>query len=187
MERQQSRAARILGCAVLLLLCYILESSLGLKIAVFGAHFDVLPAIVASAAVFLGCPAGLVCGLFAGMLYDAAGWPVQGLLPLYFMLWGIVGGFAGEHYRRRPLLSVVTLTVSMSALLSVIRYLFYFQFTTDIRLLTFVLHVLLQTVLCVVLCPLVFVFIRRIAGQQPKRMKKLPRGRRRRRRKNSNG
>lgn len=175
MNQQRSRALRILACAVVLTLCFILESSLSLKISVFGAHFDFLPPIIASAAVCLGCPAGMVCGLLAGILYDASGMPVEGLLPIYYMVWGIIGGFVGERYRRRPMRCVLALSIGMTIVLSLIRCLFYFQFITTLAPLMFVKSVLTHTVMTAVLCPIVFVVIRRIAGKHPQRMKKTPR------------
>lgn len=180
MTRQQSRALRILACAVGMVLCFIVESSLSIRISVLGAHFDVLPPIIAAAAVCLGCPAGLVCGALAGLLYDVSGASIEGLFPLYYMIWGIFGGLVGEKYRVRQLNTIVLLSVGMTTLLSVIRCLFYFQFVTDTGVIFFIKGMVAQALLTVIVCPVVYWAVQRIAGMEPKRLKKKqPRHKRR--------
>ena len=180
MNRTVSSVLRVVACAVVLVLCFVLESSLSIRISLFGAHFDLLPPLIAAISVCLGCPAGLVCGALGGMLHDASGTSVEGLMPLYYMLWGIAGGMVGERYRVRQLNTIVLLSVGMTVLLSLIRYLFYFQFVTESGLLVFVKGMILQAVLTAVLCPLVYWAVRHITGIGPQRLKKKePRYRRR--------
>lgn len=78
-------AVRVVCCILLLTLAYVLQSSLGVRVSIFGVHIDILPLIVAAVGIVMGSGAGLACGLFAGLLYDVAGTGVEGLYPLYYM------------------------------------------------------------------------------------------------------
>ncbi|MDO5547575.1 MAG: rod shape-determining protein MreD [Eubacteriales bacterium] len=171
--KQSFRALRILLCAVIMVLCFVVESSLGIRISVFGAHFDFLPPLVAASALCLGCPAGLVCGTLAGLLYDVSGAGIQGLYPIYYMIFGIFCGLMGEsrHTQTHRLRRTILLALGMPMLLSVIRYLFYFQFISETGL-PFVLQCLaLQAILTVVLCLPVYWLITRISGVHGSRRK----------------
>ena len=61
-------AVRVVCCILLLTLAYVLQSSLGVRISIFGVHIDILPLIVAAVGIVMGSGAGLACGLFAGLL-----------------------------------------------------------------------------------------------------------------------
>jgi rod shape-determining protein MreD len=152
--KQSFRALRILLCAVILVFCFIVESSLGIRITVFGAHFDFLPPIIAASAVCLGCPAGLVCGFLAGMLYDAAGAGIEGLYPIYYMFCGILCGLMSETRKRQTnrLLMTVFFGVGMPVLMSIIRYLFYFQFVAESGLSMVLQKLVAQAMLAAILC-----------------------------------
>ncbi len=174
-------AVRVLACAVGIVLCFVVESSLSIRISVLGAHFDLLPPLVASAAVCLGSPAGMICGIVAGLMYDCSGAEVEGLYPLYYMCWGILGGLIGERHRVRQLNTIVILSIAMTVLLSLIRYLFYFQFVMDTSLIFVIKAIVASALLTMIVCPLVYWIVRAIAGDNPQRLKKKERHRRRNR------
>lgn len=163
MTRQQSEALRVLGCAAVMILFYIVESSLGRFISVFGTHFDFLPPMVAATAILFGCPAGMVCGVLAGFLYDVSGAQLEGLYPLYFMLCGIVCGMIRDWYRIHRIALTAIFSVGMTLILSIVRYLFYFQFTVNTGVLYYIKGMVLQSILTAVICPLAFWIVRCIA------------------------
>ena len=173
--KQSSRALRILLCAVLMVLCFVAESSVGIRVSVFGAHIDFLPSIIAASGLFLGCPAGMVCGMLAGMLYDISGVGVEGLYPIYYMIGGIACGLYGESqgWRRHPLRTAVIAAVGMPAALSIVRYLFYFQFVTESSL-TAVLHsLLIQAALTALITLPVYWLVVRISGARRSRREQM--------------
>lgn len=172
--KQSSRALRILLCAVLMVLCFVAESSVGIRVSVFGAHIDFLPPIIAASALFLGCPAGLVCGVLAGALYDVSGVGVEGLYPIYYMIGGIACGLYGESqgWRRRPLRTTVIFAVCMPTALSIVRYLFYFQFVTESGL-PFVLRGLaIQAALTALVTLPVYWLVSHISGARTRRSRR---------------
>lgn len=159
-------AVRIALCVVLLVIAYVLQTTLGLRIAVFGAHIDLLPLIVAAAALQMGPAAGMVCGLAAGILYDTTGLGAEGLYPLYYMICGIACGLVRGRLCRMERRGTMLCAVGMIALLAALRYLFYFQFG-DISLLTFLRNVIVQAALAAVFSVPVLAVVRRIAGRKP--------------------
>lgn len=151
---------RVVLCVLLLFVAYLLESSLGARVSVLGVHVDVMPLIVAGAGGMLGAGAGMVCGLAAGMLYDLGGLTVQGLYPLYYMLWGIAAGIYGERHPERKFNQMLIIGTLMIAALAGLRYLFYLQFITDSGFVFFAQGIVAQILVNVVLSPLVFLLVR---------------------------
>lgn len=166
MNQKVSDTLRTALCVLLLLAAYLLQSGLGLRLAVFGVHIDLLPLIVAAAGVLMGSGTGLVCGLAAGILYDVSGAGVEGIYPMYYMVWGIASGFAGSYYRGRETRAVMLCAVCMITALSLLRYLFYFQFVNDTGILIFARDMLARALLAVVLSPLALALVRRISGRR---------------------
>ncbi len=178
MSKKPFWALRVLACMVGIVVCFVIESSLSIRISVLGAHFDLLPPIVASAAICLGSPAGILCGIVAGLMYDSSGAEIEGLYPLYYMCWGIIGGMLGERKRVRQLNMIIMLSIEMTALLSLLRYLFYFQFIVDTSLIFVVKAIVASALLTMLVCPFVYLAVRAIAGGGPQRLKKRERHRR---------
>ena len=154
---------RTVLCVVLLAAAYVLQTSLGLRISIFGARLNLLPPFLAAAGVVLGSGTGMVCGLAVGILYDLSGSGVDGMYPLYYMVWGIVCGFWGEQYRTRELRCTLACAVGMMALLALLRYVFQLQFYgADILL--FARNISIQSALTAVCSPITLWIVRRIGG-----------------------
>ena len=155
-------AVRVVCCILLLTLAYVLQSSLGVRVSIFGVHRDILPLIVAAVGIVMGSGAGLACGLFAGLLYDVAGTGVEGLYPLYYMICGIACGQTGMHrFRNHALGGAMLCTAGMIAAL---RYLFSFQFDS-ISVWLLIARTVLQIILALIFSPIVLRVIRAVSGQ----------------------
>ncbi len=158
-------AGRIVLCMLLLVLVYVVQSSLGVRISIFSVHIDILPLIVAAAGIVMGSGTGFVCGLFAGLLYDVAGTSVEGLYPLYYLIGGIVCGQLGANrFRHRQLRGTMLCTAGMIAALAAIRYLFSFQFG-NINAWLLITRTGLQIILALILSPIVLYIVRAISGR----------------------
>ncbi|MDO4287309.1 MAG: hypothetical protein Q4C40_06245 [Eubacteriales bacterium] len=165
-QRNLSSILHTILCIVLLVLAFVLQSSLGVRFAVFGVHIDLLPLIVAAAGAVIGSGAGFVCGFAAGLLYDVSGGSsIEGLYPLYYMLCGILCGIAGEQNQNHPVRTGVLGSVCSILALAALRYLFYFQFS-DMGILNFIGDIVGQLLLAVILSPVVAVAVRRMSGRK---------------------
>lgn len=164
-QRNLSSVLHTILCIVLLVLAFVLQSSLGVRFAVFGVHIDLLPLIVAAAGAVMGSGAGFVCGFAAGLLYDISGSSMEGLYPLYYMVCGILCGVAGEQHQNHPVRTGVLGSVCSILVLAVVRYLFYFQFS-DMGILNFIGDIVGQLLLAVILSPVVVLVVRRMSGRK---------------------
>lgn len=152
---------------VLLVVVYVLQRTLGVRISIFGTHIDVLPVIVAAVGVWMGSGAGFVCGFAAGLLYDISGISIEGLYPLYYLICGIICGNVGEYFRNRKVLATMLCSGGMVLMLAMLRYLFLFQFS-DMGILVFARRMAVQLILAVVLSPVVLIVVRKISGNSKK-------------------
>lgn len=173
MNQNLSASLRTAACVVLLMLAYVVQASLGLRVSILGIHIDLLPLIVAAAGITMGSGVGLVCGLAAGVLYDVSGGGVEGLYPLYYMICGIVCGELRERMHGYEAYGTMLCSVCSITILSVLRYLFYFQFVAT-GIWAFVRDMLLQAVLAAVLSPLVLAVVRIISGRKKPKAAMLP-------------
>lgn len=173
MNQKLSAGLRTALCILLLALAYVLQTSLGLRISLFGMHIDLLPLVVAAAGIVMGPGAGLACGLAAGVLYDVSGAGIEGMYPFYYMICGIVCGLFRGRFNGREIRGTMLCSVCIITVLAVLRYLFYFQFGST-GILPFVRDMVLQALLAVVFSPLVLVIVRRISGKKKPKAAVLP-------------
>ena len=124
-ETRKADWLRIAGCIALLIAAYLIQT--GLRLSAFHTHIDVLPLIVAAAAAFMGPHVGMICGLAAGVLYDASGVRIEGLYALYYMLCGIACGQLSLRFCAHKWLCTAAGAAGMIVLLTILRYVFWFQ------------------------------------------------------------
>ena len=102
MQREHTTGVKILTYTLFLLVCYLLETATGLcRLQLFGVRIDVLCCIPAAVALMEDPAVGAAVGLMTGLLYDVSGAGIEGLYPLYFMLFGALAGAVGGRYLRR--------------------------------------------------------------------------------------
>ena len=80
--------------------CWRRRTGLG-GLHLFGARLDLLFSVPAAVALFETPAVGAAVGLMTGILYDLAGTGVEGLLPLYFMLFATFAAAISGRYLRR--------------------------------------------------------------------------------------
>lgn len=160
--------------AGLVLLVYVVQVSLRLRVGAF-AVIDLLPPLVVAAGCVLGSGAGMVCGLLAGLLHDVSGAGIEGIYPLYFMLCGILCGYLSEHHPRARMRIALLCAACTVGIISVLRYLFYFQFVTQTGIAIFALHIARRMVVCMLLCPIAILLVRllgKLCAWRPRRAKR---------------
>ena len=156
---RKSVGLRTVICIALLVVAYLLQTTFAIQI--FGTHIDILPLIVAASAVLMGSPVGMICGLIAGILYDASGIRIEGIYPIYYMICGIVCGYMGDKFRGREWLCTTGCSVGIVISLNVLRYVFYFQFE-QAGMFPFLCDVFVQAIVAAVCSIPVFWLVRKI-------------------------
>ena len=92
MQRELISIPKMLLYALVTVLVYVIQTSVFGAHPLFGYHVDLLPAAVTAAALLDGPVEGAVVGLLAGVLYDVGLVGMDGIYPIYFMLYGLLGG-----------------------------------------------------------------------------------------------
>ena len=156
---------RVPCCMLLMTVMYVLQTAFGAHMRVFGGGLDFLPILTAAVGMCMGSSAGLVCGLYAGILYDL-GAGIEGLFPMYYMFWGILCGYIGEHTRHLRALWTAGCAFGMGIVLFPLRYLFFYQFE-GAGLEVFYGYILLRAVLTLVFAPIVYQLLTWLFGKKP--------------------
>ena len=126
MTERKNRAIKYCAYSLLLLLLYILQTSRGTSVSVFGIRPDVIPFFVAAAALFDGPYAGGLFGFFAGLLCAVSSPAIDGLSALYLGVAGTVCGVVSQRYMRKVLPSALLLGTLIVLVQGVLSYVFYY-------------------------------------------------------------
>lgn len=111
--------------ALLMLGLFVLQSSRGTAIHLWGATVNAMPFLVAAVALLDGPFAGGVLGFFAGVLLTVNGTGVEGFSSLLLSLFGVGFGLFGAHYLRPVILSALSGGLVCMVVESVFRYVFH--------------------------------------------------------------
>ena len=113
------------GYALLMLALFVLQSSRGTAIHLWGATVNVMPFFVAAVALLDGPYAGGSFGFFAGVLLTLNATGVEGFGSLGLGLFGVGFGLFGAYYLRTVILSTLSGGVLYMVLETLFRYVFY--------------------------------------------------------------
>ena len=162
MQRELISIPKMLLYALVTVLVYVIQTTVFGAHPLFGYHVDLLPAAVTAAALLDGPVEGAVVGLLAGVLYDVGLVGMDGIYPIYFMLYGLLGGQFSQTAHAGGFLSKVLMNAFEMLLLGTLRY-----FVQLMRAGASFLLVLHQTVggtlVACMLCFIVYLPMRRIS------------------------
>ena len=122
MQRELISIPKMLLYALVTILVYVIQTSVFGAHPLFGYHVDLLPAAVTAAALLDGPVEGAVVGLLAGVLYDVGLVGMDGIYPIYFMLYGLLGGLFSRTALAGGFLSMVLMNAFEMLLLGMLRY-----------------------------------------------------------------
>ena len=117
MQRELISIPKMLLYALVTVLVYVIQTSVFGAHPLFGYHVDLLPAAVTAAALLDGPVEGAVVGLLAGVLYDVGLVGMDGIYPIWFMLYGLLGGLISRTALAGGFLSMVLMREGASFLL----------------------------------------------------------------------
>lgn len=112
--------------ALVMILCFVLQSARGTALSLWGGGINVLPYLVAAIALFDGPYAGGSFGFFAGLLLSLSSMVIEGLVAMAMGLFGIAFGQFGRMYLRQVLPSVLLGGLLYSIIHGLCRYIFYY-------------------------------------------------------------
>lgn len=126
MTSRKSAVVKYCAYALLLIAAYVLQSSRGTSLSLWGLKIDVVPYFVMALALFEGPYAAGCFGFAAGLLCVVSSPAIDGLLALYYGLLGALCGAFALRYMRPILPSALLLGLLASTIQGVFGYLFYY-------------------------------------------------------------
>lgn len=163
MQRERISIPQIVLYLLLALILYVLQTSWFGTWSIRGYHLDLLPAIVAAAALLDGPVEGVILGVAVGLFYDLGFIGVDGLYPLFFMLFGLVAGALSRLALSGSYVSMLLVTAFEMIVLGLIRYFVYLLPQAGASFLLVLQQIVGGTLLTCVFCFIVYFPMRKIS------------------------
>ena len=125
MQREQVSIPKNLLYILLAVVYFALQSSWGRYFSVRGFHIDLLPCFVAAAALLDGPVEGVIMGVAVGVLYDVGFVGIDGVYPIFFLLFGFIAGSLSRLTLSRNYVSMMMLSAGEMILIGLLRYFCY--------------------------------------------------------------
>ena len=124
MQREPISIPKLIAYVLFSVIIFALQTGTFGGMRIFGSAVDLLPALVTAAALLGGPAEAAVVGLTVGICYDLSFTGVDGLYPLFFLLFGYAAGKLCQRLLTRNYISMLILTAFECVLLGLLRYLF---------------------------------------------------------------
>ena len=165
MQREHISIPKLIAYVLFSVIIFALQTGTFCGMRIFGSAVDLLPALVTAAALLGGPAEAAVVGLTVGICYDLSFTGVDGLYPLFFLLFGYAAGKLCQRLLTRNYISMLILTAFECVLL---RYLFSLMHA-GASFLIVLRQLAIGTVLTCLFCFIVYLPLRRLSGKSRKR------------------
>ena len=166
MQREHISIPKLIAYVLFSVIIFALQTGTFGGMRIFDSAVDLLPALVTAAALL---PAeAAVVGLTVGICYDLSFTGVDGLYPLFFLLFGYAAGKLCQRLLTRNYISMLILTAFECVLLGLLRYLFSLMHA-GASFLIVLRQLAVGTVLTCLFCFIVYLPLRRLSGKSRKR------------------
>lgn len=125
MQREQVSIPKIILYILFALIFYAVQSSTFGTWSIRGYHLDLMPLFVAAAALLDGPTEGAIMGVVIGLFYDLGLGGVDGLYPIFFMLFGMIAGVMSRLALSRNYVSMLIVNAVEMFLIDLLRYFCY--------------------------------------------------------------
>ena len=157
MQKDRTTTYKVISYTLLLLFLYLLETATGLNgVRLFGVRLALLFSVPAAVALMEDPAVGASIGLFTGILYDLSGSGIEGLLPLYFMVFAALAGGISGRYLRRIWPSHLLLTAGGMLILRGLQFLLAALIGTGYPMMPFLKSMYGEILAAVVLSPIIY-------------------------------
>lgn len=164
MQRDGKFVLKFICYGLLNILIYLLETGTPLHRAeLLGVQVDVLACLPAAAALFEGPALGAAIGFLTGLLYDLAGNGLEGLYPLYYMLFAALAGGVSGRWLRRIWPSHLLLTAGGMLALRLIQFGLLAVIDSGFPALPFLQSMYAQVLVALLFSPVIYLLCRFIA------------------------
>lgn len=161
MQKERPPLGQIV-CYMLILLAAYLVSTSSAPLRILGYRVDLICCVPAAVALMDGPYMGMAFGVAAGVAYDMAATGIEGLYPMFFMVFGVAAGLFARRFLRRIFPSMLLLTMASVVCLSAFRLLGFVILQQRFDLLLYLQRVCGQAMLTAALSPLVYYPVRAV-------------------------
>ena len=164
MQREDKLAQKVLCYGLLTVLLYLLETATPLhRVQLLEVKIDVLACLPAAAALFEGPVLGAIIGFLTGVLYDLAGNGIEGLYPVYYMLFAAFAGVLSGQWLRRMWASHLLLITAEMLLLRIVELGLHLIVETNFPTLPFLQLMYAQVLVALLFSPVIYWLCHRIS------------------------
>lgn len=163
MQRERLSIPKIVLYILVALTVYVLQTTLFGAWSIRGYHLDMLPALVAAAALLDGPMEGVIIGVVVGLFYDLGFIGIDGLYPLYFMLFGLAAGAMSRLTLSGSYISMLIMTALEMVVLGLVRYFAYLLPQAGASFALVLQQIVGGTLLSCVFCFVVYLPMRKIS------------------------
>ena len=168
MQREHISIPKLIAYVLFSVIIFALQTGTFGGMRIFDSAVDLLPALVTAAALLGGPAEAAVTGVTVGICYDLSFTGVDGLYPLFFLLFGYAAGKLCQRLLTRNYISMLILTAFECVLLGLLRYLFSLMHA-GASFLIVLRQLAVGTVLTCLFCFVVYLPLRRLSGKSRKR------------------
>ena len=126
MQKKKNFRRRAALYFLLLLVLYLLQFSRGTRLRLWGVSPDLIPFLLAAAALFEGPYVGAALGLAAGLLTAVNSGAPEGLLALYYSLGCLGLGWFTSRHMRRTLPAALLCGAALSSVKPLLTFFFFY-------------------------------------------------------------
>ena len=146
---------RILICAVLITVCFLLETTVFQKLAFASIIPNLLIIVTSSFGFMRGQKEGMIIGFFCGLLIDILGGNLLGFYALIYMLIGYGNGFFQRVFYDEDIKLPLALIAGSELLYGMVIYVLLFMLKSDFHFLHYLRHVIMPELVYTILVTLV--------------------------------
>lgn len=142
---------RIVSCAVIIILCYLLESTVLQKIALASIVPNLLIVVTSAFGFMRGKKEGMLIGFFCGLLKDVMTGQLLGIYALIFMVIGYGNGFFSKIFYGDDVKLPIFLIAASDFLYGIIIYAVMFMLRSDFNFGYYFQHIIMSELVYTVL------------------------------------
>lgn len=142
---------RIISCTVIIIVCYLLETTVFQKIALASIVPNLLIVVTSAFGFMRGKKEGMIIGFFCGLLKDVMTGQLLGLYALIFMLIGYGNGFFRRIFYGDDVKLPIILIATSDFLYGIIIYVVMFMLKSDFNFSYYFQHIIMSELVYTVL------------------------------------
>lgn len=150
----KKKLKRILVCAVIIVVCFLAETTIFRKLALASIVPNLLIVVTSSFGFMRGRKEGLIIGFCCGILKDVLGGGLLGFYALTYMMIGYYNGFFKRLFYDEDIKLPLILISASEFIYSLITYIFLFMLKSDFRFGYYFGHIIMPELVYTILVTL---------------------------------